>query len=249
MRLGEVLVDDDLFDAAGLGHAARPACKRLSTGSAAFGQRNELRRSRAARKFGMSSSASLAMRASTAATPGISAICATSVFGARLTTAKDIGKLIAFIIGGAGFFERSVGTDRHHQRGHPAGNHERDGQHLGPEPPRSRNSLRSSTRMGSPVQRGGGAARFVLVDSRDLTIREEQNAMRNVLNAGVMGDDQRRGAELRIDAQQRLDHPDAGLGIRARRSARRTAAPRAAWRWRARWRHAAARRPKAATGK
>jgi hypothetical protein len=40
------------------------------------------------RKFGMSSSASLAIRASTAATPGVSAIWATSDLGARRTTAK-----------------------------------------------------------------------------------------------------------------------------------------------------------------
>ena len=74
------------------------------------------------------------MRASTAATPGISAIWSTSVFGARRTTAKTSANAIALVIGGARLIERPVGADGQDERRDAAGDDQRDGQRLGPEP-------------------------------------------------------------------------------------------------------------------
>ena len=58
-----------------------------------------------------------------------------------------------------------------------------------------------------------GLTRFVRLHPGDLPVGEEQDAVRDILDAGIVRDDQRRGAELRIDAQQRLDDANACLGI------------------------------------
>ena len=47
---------------------------------------------------------------------------------------KDIGKAIALVVGIARLIQRPEGTDREDERGDGAGNDERDGQRLGPEP-------------------------------------------------------------------------------------------------------------------
>lgn len=58
----------------------------------------------------------------------------------------------------------------------------------------------SSADMMSPNQLRRLAARFVSLDPRYPAVSEEQNPVRNLLDAGIVGDDQRRGAELTIDA-------------------------------------------------
>ena len=47
---------------------------------------------------------------------------------------EDIGKTIALVVGVARLVQRPKGTDREDERGDPAGNDERDGERLGPEP-------------------------------------------------------------------------------------------------------------------
>src|SRR6266568_622576 len=77
----------------------------------------------------------------------------------------------------------------------------------------SRSSLMSSADMASPAQQCRFAAGFVLLDPGDAAIGEEQHPVRDLLDAGVVGDDHRGGAELAIDAEQRLDHTDSGLRV------------------------------------
>src|SRR6266581_9452844 len=79
--------------------------------------------------------------------------------------------------------------------------------------PTSRNSLISSADMALPAQQRRFAAGFVLLDSGDAAIGEEQHPIRDFLDAGVVGDDHHGGAELAIDAEQRLDHTDSGLRV------------------------------------
>jgi len=70
----------------------------------------------------------------------------------------------------------------------------------------------------SPDQLRRITARLVSLDSRDPAISKEQDPIRNLLDAGIVSDDQRRGAKLTINAKQRLDHLDPGFRIeRARR--------------------------------
>src|SRR5215467_4410460 len=78
---------------------------------------------------------------------------------------------------------------------------------------RSRNSFLSSFRIGSPAYLRRGAASLVLAHSGDLAVSEGEHPIGDVLNACIVRDDERGGAELRIDAQQGLDHLDAGLGV------------------------------------
>src|SRR5512138_375009 len=77
----------------------------------------------------------------------------------------------------------------------------------------SRNSLISSADMMSPGQLRRLAARFVSLDLRYPAVGEEQDAVRDLLDARIVRDDQRRGAELTIDAQQRFDDLDSGFRV------------------------------------
>ena len=71
--VGKVLIDDDLVGPARLGRAAEPHVEQVQAGSPTSGSEMNCAVAGSG-KFGISSSASLAIRASTAATPGISAI-------------------------------------------------------------------------------------------------------------------------------------------------------------------------------
>ena len=70
---------------------------------------------------------------------------------------------------------------------------------------------------GSPRQLGRAAADFVNLRLGNLTIREEQDAVSHALNRGVVGDDERRRANLLIDVQQGLNDESPGLGIQSPR--------------------------------
>src|SRR5215472_9412465 len=65
----------------------------------------------------------------------------------------------------------------------------------------SRKSLISSADIVSPAQRRRLAARLILLDPGDAAVSKEQNAIRHL------------GAQLAVDAEQRLDHPDTGFRI------------------------------------
>jgi len=67
--------------------------------------------------------------------------------------------------------------------------------------------------MPSPGEFGRFATGLVLVDPGDPAVREEQHPVGDLLNAGVVRDDDRRRAELPVDSEQRLDHANAGLRI------------------------------------
>src|SRR6516162_3269191 len=78
---------------------------------------------------------------------------------------------------------------------------------------RSRSSLMSTVATGSPAQFRGLPPLLVAVFARNLAIGKEQHAIGHILNGGIVGDDERRGAELLVDLEQGLDHADAGLRI------------------------------------
>lgn len=67
--------------------------------------------------------------------------------------------------------------------------------------------------MGSPTQCRRGLTGLVRLYLGNLPIREEQHAVGNTLDTGVMRDDERCRPELRIDTQQSLDNANACLGI------------------------------------
>jgi len=67
--------------------------------------------------------------------------------------------------------------------------------------------------MGSPAELGGRSAHLVYVDPGDLAVGEREDAVRYLLNAGIMSDDERRGPECRIDVQYGFDDLDPGLEI------------------------------------
>src|SRR3974390_698957 len=73
---------------------------------------------------------------------------------------------------------------------------------------RSRKSLTSRARIGSPAQLGRGPPRCVFARSGYAAIGEKQHLVGNILDAGIVGDDECGSAKLRIDAQQRLDDLD-----------------------------------------
>src|SRR5262245_16657190 len=81
----------------------------------------------------------------------------------------------------------------------------------------SRKSLISSADIVSPAQRRRLVARLILLDPGDAAIGKEQHAIRHLLDARIMGNDHCRGAELAVDAKQRLDHPDTRFRVQRTR--------------------------------
>jgi len=63
-------------------------------------------------------------------------------------------------------------------------------------------------------QLGSSTPALVFMHFRDLAVGEEQDAVRHLLDAGVVGDDESRGPKLPVHAQERLDHQNPGLGIK-----------------------------------
>jgi hypothetical protein len=53
--------------------------------------------------------------------------------------------------------------------------------------------------------------RLVHLNSGNPAIRKEQHAMGDILNAGVVRDDEGGRPELRIGAEERVDHANSGL--------------------------------------
>src|SRR6516164_10039244 len=75
----------------------------------------------------------------------------------------------------------------------------------------SRKSLISRARIGSPAQLGRGPPRCIFARSGYPTIAEKQHTMGDVLDAGIVGDDECSSTKLRVDAQQGFDHLDASF--------------------------------------
>src|SRR6516164_4794918 len=78
---------------------------------------------------------------------------------------------------------------------------------------RSRTSLTSSARIGSPDEFACGATCLVYSDPGYLAVSKEQHPIGDILNARIVRDEQRRGAELGINAKQSVDDPYAGFRV------------------------------------
>ena len=107
---------------------------------------------------------------------------------------------------------------------------------------------RAFDQAGSPAHLVGRQPARIAFFTDDPAASQPQHAIGHRGDGGVVRDDDRRRAELAVDARDKPPARPCRSRRRAPRWARRTAAPRAAWRWRARSRRAAARRRTAATG-
>ena len=143
-----------------LGHSPDPQVEPIERGLANVGKRNELA-GRRLPKVRNVEQRELGERASTAATPGISAIWSTSVFGAAYHR-KNVGKCIAVVIGGPGLVERPVGSHGQTRVATPPAITNDMARAWAQSLRRSRNSLMSRTAIGSPGQFGRSPALFIL---------------------------------------------------------------------------------------
>jgi hypothetical protein len=127
---------------------------------------------------------------------------------------EDVGEAVTLVIGVARVGERGVHPEGRQQDRHPAGQHQRDGQPLQPEPSEIAQEFlveRLHARLPRDLVRGG--AGLVHLHARDLAIGEEDHAMRHGLDAGIVGDDHGGGAKRVVDLLQDLQHLHPGLRI------------------------------------
>src|SRR5262249_59002792 len=61
---------------------------------------------------------------------------------------------------------------------------------------------------------GGSGTPLIPALPRDATIGEKQHAISHVLDARIVSNDDRRGAKLAIDTEQRFDHANPRLGVK-----------------------------------
>src|SRR6266700_3056439 len=80
---------------------------------------------------------------------------------------------------------------------------------------RSRNSLRSSARTGSPTEFCCGVAGFISLHLGNLAVGKEYHAIGNSLDRNIMGDDESCGAEPFVDFEQGINDANSRLGIQS----------------------------------
>ena len=127
---------------------------------------------------------------------------------------EQIAKTVALVIGSPGFGQRAVRADAQDQRRHPSRHHQGDGQRLRPQPQQIPQDLAMKGSHGAlPTHGRGRLSLRVLADGNNLAVAEVNDAVRDVLDGSIMGDDQGRRAETRIRLDQRIKDPHAGLRI------------------------------------
>jgi hypothetical protein len=67
--------------------------------------------------------------------------------------------------------------------------------------------------IGLPAELGCGSTRLNLPRPGNSPISKKQHSIGDILDTGIVCDDKRCGAELRINRKQGLNHPNPGLGV------------------------------------
>ena len=123
VRIGKILVDDDLRQASRLRQPANPDVKPIESGLAALGQRNKLSGSGLAKARHVEQRKLCDARVNRSDARNFR-----NPAGQGLRRAahrgEDVRKLVALVIGKARLIQRPVGADGKQQRGHAAGNHQ-----------------------------------------------------------------------------------------------------------------------------
>ena len=249
MRLGEALVDDDLVRPSRLRRAAETHIEPVERGSPMSGSEMTCPVAGSAKVRYVEQRELGDARLDGGNAGDLCDLIDKSLWRAP-DHGKDVGKAVALVICPACLVERPVGADGQDERRNAAADHERDGKRLRPQPPQVAKQLdvERTHRITTSARRRLAAFRSC---GSSRSGRRRRTATRSatswmlalcVMMSVVV-------PSCAIDARATPRSPECRSWNRALRSARRTAAPPAAWRWRARWRRAAARRRKAAAGK
>ncbi len=161
---------------------------------------------------------------------------------------EHVAEPAAIVEGVACIRQGTQGAQGHHQRGHACRDDQRDRQDLTAALPHVAHQLQIECPQAHHQLSSDALRLWGRGDRADTAVSEVNDAVSHGADRDVVGDQNGRRADARVDVGQRLQNAGCRSCCRARRSARRRATLRAAWRRRAPLRPVAARRPKAAPG-
>ena len=156
-------------------------------------------------------------RVATPSTPGIAAMRGARRDGARLSDANTSAKRARLVVRGARPLQRVEVRQVHDEHRHAGGDHRGDRQRLPLHLPQIAQQLAVERRdaRGHPHHGSSATATFVVfaLDAGDAAVGEADDAVGHAGDGRVVRDDDRGGAELAVDALERLEHDDAGRDV------------------------------------